>query len=113
MSDRIEQSHEGKHAVQQASLVGHMERAGLLERGNVFVEFGAGKGELSRYVFGAVGEGCGFVLIDRRNFRQKVRAELWELANEGKASEVRATRSLQSFREPIASNPVFHHTSAH
>ncbi|KAI8817049.1 methyltransferase TRM13-domain-containing protein [Fimicolochytrium jonesii] len=54
MSDRIEQSHEGKHAVQQASLVGHMERAGLLKKGNVFVEFGAGKGELSRQKYDAM-----------------------------------------------------------
>lgn len=65
-------SHGGKHAVQQASILGHMDRLGLLNENNVFIEFGCGKGELSNWISVAMGENSKFVLIDRRNFRQKV-----------------------------------------
>ncbi|KAJ1650871.1 tRNA:m4X modification enzyme, partial [Dispira simplex] len=76
-----------KHVVQQASLLGHMEKHGLLNPAYHFVEFGAGKGELTTYVQHAlVGETITpkskaevvqcetpvpFTLIDRRNFRNK------------------------------------------
>ncbi|KAJ1650430.1 tRNA:m4X modification enzyme, partial [Dispira simplex] len=76
-----------KHVVQQASLLGHLEKHGLLNPAYHFVEFGAGKGELTTYVQHALaGETITpkskakvvqcetpvpFTLIDRRNFRNK------------------------------------------
>lgn len=39
-----------KHMRQQASIVGHMENAGLLGSDRTFVEFGAGKGQLLYFV---------------------------------------------------------------
>ncbi|RKO92114.1 methyltransferase TRM13-domain-containing protein, partial [Blyttiomyces helicus] len=71
MRERVEKSHRGKHALQQSSLIGHMDRIGLLAKGNTFIEFGCGKGELSNYVFLAVGDPSWYILIDRQNFRMK------------------------------------------
>lgn len=65
-----------KHLDQQSSLIGHMEKNGMLkDKSSIFVEFGAGKGELSGWVKKAVNEENGegsFVLIDRKNVRNKV-----------------------------------------
>ncbi|CEG64063.1 hypothetical protein RMATCC62417_01106 [Rhizopus microsporus] len=65
-----------KHLDQQSSLIGHMEQNGLLQdKTAIFVEFGAGKGELSGWVKKAVNEANGeatYVLIDRKNVRNKV-----------------------------------------
>ncbi|KAJ2000192.1 tRNA:m4X modification enzyme, partial [Coemansia thaxteri] len=36
-----------KHVLQQASLLGHLDKRGLLDAKYAFIEFGAGKGELS------------------------------------------------------------------
>ncbi|KAJ3162127.1 hypothetical protein HDU86_005825 [Geranomyces michiganensis] len=71
MKDRLNVSGNGKHAIQQASLIGHIERQGMLSPTKVFLEFGAGKGELSKWIHNAVGDPSSFVLIDRRNYRQK------------------------------------------
>ncbi|KAJ1843293.1 tRNA:m4X modification enzyme [Coemansia sp. RSA 2703] len=67
-----------KHALQQASLIGHLEKRGLLDPKYAFVEFGAGKGELSVYVHTAVNASntsdkadLDIYLVDRKNFRQK------------------------------------------
>ncbi|KAF9976872.1 tRNA:m(4)X modification enzyme TRM13 [Actinomortierella ambigua] len=63
-----------KHAHQQASLLGHMERLGLLSDPRAcFIEFGAGRGELSRYLKEALHDrGLGnFVLVDRMAVRNK------------------------------------------
>ncbi|KAI8907456.1 methyltransferase TRM13-domain-containing protein [Powellomyces hirtus] len=76
MNERLAAAGNGKHAVQQASLLGHIDRLGLLEQGNVFVEFGAGKGELAKWIYVAVGDPSKYVLIDRRNFRQKFDANM-------------------------------------
>ncbi|KAJ1964066.1 tRNA:m4X modification enzyme [Dipsacomyces acuminosporus] len=68
-----------KHALQQASLVGHLERRGLLDKKYALLEFGAGKGELSVYVHAALDSGSkdasDIFLIDRKNFRMKFKAE--------------------------------------
>ncbi|KAG1047547.1 hypothetical protein G6F43_010012 [Rhizopus delemar] len=65
-----------KHLDQQSSLIGHMEQNGMLQdKSAIFVEFGAGKGELSSWVKKAIQEENGestFVLIDRKNVRNKV-----------------------------------------
>ncbi|KAI9138789.1 methyltransferase TRM13-domain-containing protein [Paraphysoderma sedebokerense] len=54
MKDKLELKKYQKHLLQQASLIGHMDRLGLLENGSCFIEFGAGKGELCSYVKTAV-----------------------------------------------------------
>ncbi|EDO46123.1 predicted protein [Nematostella vectensis] len=62
-----------KHLKQQASLVGNMERLGLLQPDTVYLEFGAGKGKLSHWVQQAHPEGGNveYVLIDRASNRYK------------------------------------------
>ncbi|KAJ1979302.1 tRNA:m4X modification enzyme [Dimargaris verticillata] len=82
-----------KHVAQQASLLGHMTTLGLLDPAFQFVEFGAGKGELTTYVQHALldhspaltgttalahvdstrppASALTFTLVDRRNFRNK------------------------------------------
>ncbi|CAG8656120.1 16380_t:CDS:2, partial [Acaulospora morrowiae] len=64
----------GKHAIQQASLLGHMARLDLLKPDGCFVEFGSGKGELSYFTKLAIKDDEGkstFILIDRKNTRCK------------------------------------------
>ncbi|XP_026179030.1 tRNA:m(4)X modification enzyme TRM13 homolog isoform X2 [Mastacembelus armatus] len=39
-----------KHLKQQSSILGHLEKLGLLGRGRCFVEFGAGRGKLSHWI---------------------------------------------------------------
>ena len=58
----------------QASILGHLEKMGLLTSGTCFVEFGAGRGKLSHWIQLAT---CGdhgnqYVLVDRANCRRKV-----------------------------------------
>ncbi|KAJ2723445.1 hypothetical protein GGI07_002647 [Coemansia sp. Benny D115] len=70
-----------KHGLQQASLLGHLEKRGLLDPKYAFVEFGAGKGELSLIVHiglttkvresGTTVSKSDIFLVDRKNFRQK------------------------------------------
>ncbi|GJJ68695.1 tRNA:m4X modification enzyme [Entomortierella parvispora] len=63
-----------KHAHQQASLIGHMERLKMLDdKTTCFVEFGAGRGELSNYLKVAVDDHGThtFVLVDRTPPRNK------------------------------------------
>ncbi|RUS18711.1 methyltransferase TRM13-domain-containing protein [Endogone sp. FLAS-F59071] len=66
-----------KHADQQASLLGHMQRLGMLDdKSSYFIEFGAGRGELSNYLKAAVNDTQGeatYMLVDRKNVRGKVR----------------------------------------
>ncbi|KAI8588310.1 methyltransferase TRM13-domain-containing protein [Geranomyces variabilis] len=75
MKERLAASGNGKHAIQQASLLGHINRQGMLVPGKLFLEFGAGKGELSKWLHIAVGESK-HVLIDRGSFRQKFDANM-------------------------------------
>ncbi|OUM70139.1 hypothetical protein PIROE2DRAFT_57007 [Piromyces sp. E2] len=42
-----------------------------LKKEDVYLEFGAGKGELTYYVRKAVGDPSTYILVDRRNFRMK------------------------------------------
>ncbi|KAI0224956.1 tRNA:m(4)X modification enzyme TRM13 [Lamellibrachia satsuma] len=62
-----------KHIQQQASLISHMARLGLLTDHRCFIEFGAGKGGLSHWVQQAASD-CSdtqYLLIDRGNNRYK------------------------------------------
>ncbi|KAF9921095.1 tRNA:m(4)X modification enzyme TRM13 [Linnemannia zychae] len=63
-----------KHAHQQASLLGHMKRLNMLDDPtSCYVEFGAGRGELSNYLKIAVDDQgtAAFVLVDRTPPRNK------------------------------------------
>ncbi|KAF8984654.1 hypothetical protein BGZ46_007360 [Entomortierella lignicola] len=63
-----------KHAHQQASLLGHMKRLNMLnDPSTCYVEFGAGRGELSNYLKIAVDDHgtATFLLIDRTPSRNK------------------------------------------
>ncbi|KAJ3051931.1 tRNA:m(4)X modification enzyme TRM13 [Rhizophlyctis rosea] len=71
LKERMEETNSGKHAKQQSSMLGHMDRLALLQKKKVFAEFGCGKGDLSNYVHAAVGDPSKFLLVDRRNFRKK------------------------------------------
>lgn len=68
-----------KHALQQSSLIGNLKRLNQLSTDTFYMEYGCGKGELSRYVnLCAMREsegqssGYGFGFIDRGVNRQKV-----------------------------------------
>ncbi|KAA8916074.1 hypothetical protein TRICI_001778 [Trichomonascus ciferrii] len=51
LEERLKQLENQKHAVQQASLVDHMEKHGFLNpRTTIIAEFGCKRGELSRYI---------------------------------------------------------------
>ncbi|KAK6456373.1 methyltransferase TRM13-domain-containing protein [Scheffersomyces xylosifermentans] len=50
LHERLEIASRQKHAKQQSSLIGNLRDANLLSSNNFFVEFGCGKGELSRFV---------------------------------------------------------------
>ncbi|CCG20644.1 2'-O-methyltransferase [Candida orthopsilosis Co 90-125] len=75
---QLEEKTNQKHIIQQSSLIGNLKRLGLLSSDIFYMEFGCGKGELSRYVnqcvlhdsSGSV-ENYGFGLIDRGTNRLK------------------------------------------
>ncbi|KAI8338547.1 methyltransferase TRM13-domain-containing protein [Chlamydoabsidia padenii] len=64
-----------RHLHQQSSLLGHMRDCGMLDnKAACFMEFGAGKGELSGHLKAALQEENGeatYVLIDRKTVRNK------------------------------------------
>jgi len=62
-----------KHLIQNASLLGHLKASGLLDLGNMFIEFGSGRGQLTYWLTKAVPDPstCEFVLVDRASQRHK------------------------------------------
>ncbi|CAO3639348.1 unnamed protein product [Cunninghamella blakesleeana] len=80
-----------RHLYQQSSLLGHMRDCGMLKDKNAcFIEFGAGRGELSGHLKDALQEENGestFVLIDRKNVKHKFDSYL--LGKSKKLSTVR------------------------
>ena len=50
LKNRLSQVSNQKHAIQQSSLIGNMKKRGLLDINKFYLEFGCGKGELSRFV---------------------------------------------------------------
>ncbi|KAI5967723.1 TRM13 [Candida margitis] len=78
LSKHLEEKTNQKHIIQQSSIIGNLKRLGLLSSDNFYVEFGCGKGELSRCVNQCVlydssecGPNYGFGLIDRGTNRLK------------------------------------------
>ncbi len=81
LNNRMSELEVQKHAVQQSSLIGHMEQMQLLDSNNLYIEFGCGRAELSRYVAQAIYlkhttvKNCNklrFLLIDRDSCRMKM-----------------------------------------
>lgn len=76
LKERLMEVDNTKHASQQASLIGHMDGCGLLKN-PVVSEFGAGRGELSRYIsrtqglIGTTTNARQYLLIDRASPRRK------------------------------------------
>ncbi|KAJ3256849.1 hypothetical protein HK103_005093 [Boothiomyces macroporosus] len=69
LTPRLIESHNGKHAIQQASLLGHMRDEKMLDTNLTFAEFGAGSGEMTRYVQLAVKTPAFTLLIDRQKIK--------------------------------------------
>ncbi|XP_041862012.1 tRNA:m(4)X modification enzyme TRM13 homolog [Melanotaenia boesemani] len=69
-----------KHLKQQSSILGHLEELDLLRRGRCFVEFGAGRGKLSHWIYEALKtcrdqefcEDLQLLLVERCSTRFKV-----------------------------------------
>ncbi|KAJ2610592.1 tRNA:m4X modification enzyme [Coemansia sp. RSA 1804] len=71
-SQSMAKTKHARHAVQQSSLLGHLDALGCLDpQKYAFVEFGAGKGELSVHLHAALADNPTIILVDRKNFRQK------------------------------------------
>ena len=70
-----------KHLIQNSSLLGQLDKTGLLENGNTFVEFGSGRGQLTYWLTKAVGDPstCQFLLVDRASHRHKFDNRLKEV----------------------------------
>ncbi|PVU91765.1 hypothetical protein BB559_003990 [Furculomyces boomerangus] len=85
-----------KHIAQHSSLVGHLSENNLLSSEYRYIEFGAGKGELSRCVYEALGseaEKTKFVLIDRKNFRNKWKGLNDQVKDSPKEKQTKETKN--------------------
>jgi tRNA:m4X modification enzyme len=62
-----------KHLIQNSSLLGQLDKSGLLENGSTYVEFGSGRGQLTYWLTQAVGDPstCQFILVDKASHRHK------------------------------------------
>jgi len=62
-----------KHLIQNSSLLGQLDKSGLLENGNTFIEFGSGRGQLTYWLTKAVNDPstCQFILVDKASHRHK------------------------------------------
>lgn len=83
LAKRLAEVQNKKHALQQASLIAHMEGTGLLKPTSRILEFGAGRAELSRYINYAIcserGEdqtAVNYLFIDRAMPRMKMDGKL-------------------------------------
>jgi tRNA:m4X modification enzyme len=66
-----------KHAEQQSSLLGHLDTLGMLQKNFKFIEFGAGAGEMSKYVMLATESLNKTILIDRKMIKLKLDKKLF------------------------------------
>ena len=62
-----------KHLFQNSSLLGQLDKSGLLENGNTFIEFGSGRGQLTYWLTKALPDPstCQFILVDKASHRHK------------------------------------------
>ncbi|KAK6197942.1 methyltransferase TRM13-domain-containing protein [Scheffersomyces amazonensis] len=96
LDPRLHELKNQKHALQQSSLIGNMKHSKLLDGSSFYLEFGCGKGELSRYINLCVmedlksstkedtktNETYGFGFIDRGVNRMKVDSKIVKEASE-------------------------------
>ncbi|KAI8907162.1 methyltransferase TRM13-domain-containing protein [Gorgonomyces haynaldii] len=75
MKERLLESHDGKHSLQQASLIGHIQSCGFLDTQHTMIEFGAGAGEMSKYLHKA-SPNHHYILIDREKVKMRISKEL-------------------------------------
>lgn len=84
LAKRMTEIQNKKHALQQASLIAHMEKTGLLKTSSRVLEFGAGRAELSRYINYAICSeraeddktAVNYLFIDRALARMKMDGKL-------------------------------------
>ncbi|CCH46266.1 tRNA guanosine-2'-O-methyltransferase TRM13 [Wickerhamomyces ciferrii] len=88
VKERVEELGNPKHAVQQSSLISHLDNKNLLSNELTYVEFGCGRAELSRYIAKSVihktGSAADFILIDRSPTRMKLDSKMIQDAEERK-----------------------------
>jgi len=95
LKSRLTEVSNQKHAIQQSSLIGNMKKRGLLDINKFYLEFGCGKGELSRFVNLCVLEDLqandlvgkekyGYGFIDRGVNRMKMDSKIIKEAKENK-----------------------------
>lgn len=93
LKNRLSEVSNQKHAIQQSSLIGNMKKRGLLDINKFYLEFGCGKGELSRFVNLSVLEDLqvndlvdkekyGYGFIDRGVNRMKMDSKIIKEAKE-------------------------------
>lgn len=87
LKERMSEVTNQKHVTQQSSLIGNMKERGLLDINKFYLEFGCGKGELSRFVNLSILEDCqadlleddskyGYGFIDRGVNRMKMDSKI-------------------------------------
>ncbi|QPG75102.1 hypothetical protein FOA43_002443 [Brettanomyces nanus] len=78
LEERYEEISNKKHLLQQSSLIGQLVKYQLFSRENLYIEFGCGRGEFSRYLSRALDEkgdaevGSRFLMVDRESPRMKM-----------------------------------------
>jgi len=84
--ERMEELGNQKHAIQQSSLISHLDNKELLSNELNFIEFGCGRAELSRYIAKSIifktGKAADFLLIDRSPSRLKLDSKMIKDAEE-------------------------------
>lgn len=68
--------HISKHLLQEVSIIGHMQKEGILLEDALYIEFGCGVGSLSRNIQLACNSKSSHLLVDRMNFRSTKKYDL-------------------------------------
>ncbi|EMG48942.1 hypothetical protein G210_0398 [Candida maltosa Xu316] len=83
LESRLNEKSNQKHPIQQNSIIANLDKMGLLNESFLFLEFGCGKGELSRYLNQCIlqqnpsnSSTYGFGLIDRGKNRLKADSKI-------------------------------------
>ncbi|KAH3666857.1 hypothetical protein OGAPHI_003306 [Ogataea philodendri] len=103
LEDRLSELSNKKHVTQQSSLIGHLAHEKLLGENAVYVEFGCGRGEFSRYLLSAleadpevVAKNDQFLLIDRQSPRMKFDMKM---KNESHVAGLEVTRFKSDIKD--------------
>lgn len=86
VEDRMNELSNQKHAIQQSSLISHLNNNKLLSNNFNYIEFGCGRAEFSRYTLKSIIhqdlKGTDFFLIDRSPSRMKLDSKMVQDAKE-------------------------------